>query len=231
MAWILPVAERLGAPGLAIIAFLDSSFLSLPQVGDALIVALTIQHPERWMLYSAATTLGSTAGCFVLYAIARKGGEAFLRRRFSEAQIERGLGLFRRHGLLAVIVPAMLPPPTPIQDLRAPGRTRWCATRGVHARDRDRTRVSLRRRRMAGLQVPARRRPSTSRRISRRRPSSSPASSWSLGVGADRRARAAAPTDTSSKRGTACHEAQHEVTKTPRLASGPCSCKPQHHSS
>jgi membrane protein YqaA with SNARE-associated domain len=115
MAWILPVAERLGAPGLAIIAFLDSSFLSLPQVGDALIVALTIQHPERWMLYSAATTLGSTAGCFVLYTIARKGGEAFLRRRFSEAQIERGLGLFRRHGLLAVIVPAMLPPPTPFK--------------------------------------------------------------------------------------------------------------------
>jgi membrane protein YqaA with SNARE-associated domain len=115
MAWILPVAEGLGAPGLAIIAFLDSSFLSLPNVGDALIVALTIQHPERWMLYSAATTLGSTAGCFVLYAIARKGGEAFLRRRFNEAQIERGLGLFRRHGLLAVIVPAMLPPPTPFK--------------------------------------------------------------------------------------------------------------------
>jgi membrane protein YqaA with SNARE-associated domain len=115
MAWILPVAEGLGAPGLAIIAFLDSSFLSLPQVGDALIVALTIQHPERWMRYSGATTLGSTAGCFVLYAIARKGGEAFLRRRFSDAQIERGLGLFRRHGLLAVIVPAMLPPPTPFK--------------------------------------------------------------------------------------------------------------------
>jgi membrane protein YqaA with SNARE-associated domain len=115
IAWLLPLAERLGAPGLAIIAFLDSSFLSLPNVGDALIVALTIQHPERWMLYSAATTLGSTAGCFVLYAIARKGGEAFLRRRFSEAQIERGLGVFRRHGLLAVIVPAVLPPPTPFK--------------------------------------------------------------------------------------------------------------------
>lgn len=114
-AWLLPLAEQLGAPGLAIIAFLDSSFLSLPQVGDALIVALTIQHPERWMLYSAATTFGSTAGCFILYTIARKGGEAFLRRRFSEARIERGLGLFRRHGLLAVIVPATLPPPTPFK--------------------------------------------------------------------------------------------------------------------
>ncbi len=115
VASILPLAERLGAPGLALIAFLDSSFLSLPQVADALIVALTIQHPERWMLYSAATTLGSTAGCFVLYAIARKGGEAFLRRRFSPEQLERGLGVFRRYGLLAVIVPAFLPPPTPFK--------------------------------------------------------------------------------------------------------------------
>jgi membrane protein YqaA with SNARE-associated domain len=115
IAWVLPIAERLGAPGLAIIAFLDSSFLSLPNVGDALIVALTIQHPERWMLYSAATTIGSAAGCFVLYSIARRGGEAFLRKRFSEAQIERALGLFRQYGLLAVIVPAILPPPTPFK--------------------------------------------------------------------------------------------------------------------
>lgn len=115
MAWILPLAEQLGAPGLAVIAFLDSSFLSLPQVGDALIVALTIQHPDRWILYSGATALGSTAGCFVLYSIARKGGEAFLRKRFTPQQIDKGLGLFRRHGLLAVIVPAFLPPPTPFK--------------------------------------------------------------------------------------------------------------------
>lgn len=113
--FILPIAERLGAPGLALIAFLDSTFIPLPQVGDALIVALTIQHPERWMLYSGATVIGSTAGCFVLYTIARKGGEAFLRRQFTAAQMERGFGLFRRYGVLAVIVPAFLPPPTPLK--------------------------------------------------------------------------------------------------------------------
>lgn len=113
--FILPIAERLGAPGLALIAFLDSSFLSLPQVGDALIVALTIQHPERWMLYSGATAVGSTLGCLVLYFIARKGGEAFLRRRFTPEQIEKGFGVFRRYGLLAVVVPAFLPPPTPFK--------------------------------------------------------------------------------------------------------------------
>jgi membrane protein YqaA with SNARE-associated domain len=113
--FILPIAERLGAPGLAIIAFLDSTFIPLPQVCDALIVALTIQHPERWFLYSGSTVLGSTAGCLVLYGIARKGGEAVLRRQLTEAQIERGFGAFRRYGLLAVIVPAFLPPPTPLK--------------------------------------------------------------------------------------------------------------------
>ena len=115
LTFIQPFAERLGAPGLALVAFLDSSFLSLPNVGDALIVLLVIQHPERWIYYSAATTLGSTAGCLVLYSIARKGGEAFLRRQVSAAKVERGLGLFRKHGLLAVIVPAFLPPPTPFK--------------------------------------------------------------------------------------------------------------------
>jgi membrane protein YqaA with SNARE-associated domain len=115
LAVIEPFAVRLGAPGLALVAFLDCSFLSLPNVGDALIVLLTIQHPDRWVLYSGATTLGSTAGCLVLYFIARKGGEAFLKRRFNANQIERGLGLFRRHGLLAVVVPAFLPPPTPFK--------------------------------------------------------------------------------------------------------------------
>ena len=46
---ITPWAEQLGAPGLALVAMLDSSFLSLPQVTDALIVAFTLKHPERWM--------------------------------------------------------------------------------------------------------------------------------------------------------------------------------------
>ncbi|MFL6279382.1 MAG: hypothetical protein ACJ731_04675 [Vicinamibacterales bacterium] len=37
------------------------------------------------------------------------------RRRFSDARIDRGLGLFRRYELLAAIVPVMLLPPTPFR--------------------------------------------------------------------------------------------------------------------
>ncbi len=114
VTFIQPIAERLGAPGLALISFLDSTFVPMPQVADALIVLLVIQHPERWIYYSGATIVGSVAGCMVIYAIGRKG-DALLRRQFNSGQIERGLGLFRRFGLLAVIVPAFLPPPTPLK--------------------------------------------------------------------------------------------------------------------
>ena len=52
LAWIQGFAESLGGPGLFIIAFLDSSFLSFPEVSDALIVLLTVQYPERMIFYA-----------------------------------------------------------------------------------------------------------------------------------------------------------------------------------
>jgi membrane protein YqaA with SNARE-associated domain len=115
VTFIQPIAEQLGGPGLALVALLDSSFVSLPEVGDALIVLLVIQHPGRWMYYAAMTTLGSVAGCYALYSVGRKGGETFLQKRFSAKNIERGLAVFRRYGLLAVIVPSILPPPMPFK--------------------------------------------------------------------------------------------------------------------
>jgi membrane protein DedA with SNARE-associated domain len=47
--------------------------------------------------------------------LGRKGGEAFLRRRFQASRVERGMAVFRRFGMLAIIVPSLLPPPTPFK--------------------------------------------------------------------------------------------------------------------
>lgn len=115
VAWIEPLAEQMGAPGLALVAFVDSSFISLPQVTDALIVALTLKSPSQWGVHGLATTLGSMAGCLLLYVLARKGGEAFLRRQFKERHIDRGLALVQKHGWLTVAVPALMPPPAPFK--------------------------------------------------------------------------------------------------------------------
>ena len=115
LAWIQGVAAAVGAPGLFIIAFLDSSFLSLPQINDLLVVAMVIQHPERMPLYAAMATLGSIAGCLVLYVLARKGGDALVRRRFSSRRMDRATALVQKYGVLAVLVPALLPPPAPFK--------------------------------------------------------------------------------------------------------------------
>ena len=115
LAWIQGFAESLGGPGLFIIAYLDSSFLSFPEVCDALIVVLTVQHPERMGFYALVTTAGSVAGCYSLFLVGRKGGEAFLRKRFHERHVDRALGVFRRHGMLSIFVPSLLPPPMPFK--------------------------------------------------------------------------------------------------------------------
>lgn len=115
VGWIQSFAEQLGAPGLALVAFLDSSFLSLPEVADALIVVYIVHNPAEWIIVALSATAGSVAGCYALYAVGRKSGEAFLRRRFHERHIDRGLALFRRFGLLAIVIPSILPPPAPFK--------------------------------------------------------------------------------------------------------------------
>ena len=108
-------AEHAGAPGLVLVAFLDSSFLSLPEVSDILVVFFVIRDPASWYYYAAMTTIGSICGCMALYELARRGGDRFLRKRFHERHIERGLDWFKRYGLLVVVVPSILPPPTPFK--------------------------------------------------------------------------------------------------------------------
>src|SRR5262245_32764723 len=109
------LAVSLGGPGLFIVAFLDSSFLSFPEVNDILIVVLTTRHKERMAYYALMTTLGSIAGCLALYGLARRGGEAFLRKRFKPHYIDVAMERFRRYGLLAILIPSILPPPTPFK--------------------------------------------------------------------------------------------------------------------
>lgn len=108
-------ATELGGVGLFVIALLDSSFLSFPQVNDLLIIVLSTKYPERMPYYAGMTTIGSIIGCFMLYGVARRGGEVFLRKRLKGPHVDRAIALYQRHGLLAVVVPSLLPPPVPFK--------------------------------------------------------------------------------------------------------------------
>ncbi len=115
VAAITAWATGLGGVGLFVIAALDSSFLSFPQVNDVLVIVLSAKDPERMSYYAGMTTVGSLIGCFMLFAVARRGGEVFLRKRLKGAHVDRALRLYRRFGLLAVVVPALLPAPVPFK--------------------------------------------------------------------------------------------------------------------
>jgi membrane protein YqaA with SNARE-associated domain len=108
-------AEHMGGVGLLVVAFLDSSFLTLPEVADLLVVIFAVREPDRWLFFAAMTTIGSTAGCYSLYGLARFGGQAMIRRGFHERHVDRVLDWSRRHGALVLIVPALLPPPMPFK--------------------------------------------------------------------------------------------------------------------
>lgn len=113
--WLNAVAVVLGGPGLFAVAFLDSSFVSLPQINDVLVVLMVTEHKARMPYYALMATLGSVAGCYVIYYLAEKGGEALLRTRLSSGRIDRALAVYKRYGLLALVVPALLPPPAPFK--------------------------------------------------------------------------------------------------------------------
>jgi membrane protein YqaA with SNARE-associated domain len=111
---VVAFAGGLGAPGLFLISFLDSSVLTFPVINDLLLIELSLEHPARMPMYALMASLGSVLGCVLLYFIARKGGEAvFHRRAGKHAHAIRHW--VERNGFVGMLVAALLPPPTPFK--------------------------------------------------------------------------------------------------------------------
>ncbi len=111
---IVAFAGGLGAPGLFLISFLDSSVLTFPVINDAILIKLSIDNPARMPLYAFMAALGSVLGCVLLYFIARKGGEALFRRKAGKhAHAIRHW--VEQNGFIGILIAALLPPPTPFK--------------------------------------------------------------------------------------------------------------------
>ncbi len=107
-------AGTLGAPGLFLISFLDSSVLTFPVINDLLLIELSIENPSRMPIYALMAGTGSVLGCVLLYFLARKGGEAFFHRKAGD----RGAAVrhwVEKNGFMGMLVAALLPPPTPFK--------------------------------------------------------------------------------------------------------------------
>lgn len=103
-----------GPFGLFAIALLDSALVPLPGGPDVVMILLTIQRPSWMPIYAAAATVGSVAGCVILYYLSRKAGRRALER-FSAAKQARVKSLIDRYDVLSVLIASILPPPFPFK--------------------------------------------------------------------------------------------------------------------
>lgn len=111
---LLEWLKAFGALGLFGISLVDSAGIPLPGGPDAVMIWLSASKPALMPLYALAATAGSAIGCTLLYLVARRAGVVALNRLKPEkrARIENLLG---RYDLVAVMVPAVLPPPFPFK--------------------------------------------------------------------------------------------------------------------
>jgi membrane protein YqaA with SNARE-associated domain len=108
---VMPALAKLGLWGVGVVAFVDSSSLPVPM--DVILAGYVWSDKSRFWAYCLMASLGSALGGLVPYAVGRAGGELFLVRRFNRQRFEQMRQRFERQEFLAVLVPSMLPPPTP----------------------------------------------------------------------------------------------------------------------
>ena len=104
-----------GLFGLFIVSIVDSSFVPLPIPGitDIMLVVLAARH-SNWFLLITIATLGSAIGGYLSYQVGQSGGIAFLEKRIPPRVFNRVRDWMERHAILAVALPAILPPPMPL---------------------------------------------------------------------------------------------------------------------
>ncbi len=110
---MLAVLKPLGIWGIGALAIVDSS--SIPMPIDALVIGYVAADHRRFVLYALMAALGSAIGALVPYLVGRAGGELFLLKRIDRARYENLRDRFERQEFLAILVPAMMPPPMPIK--------------------------------------------------------------------------------------------------------------------
>jgi membrane protein YqaA with SNARE-associated domain len=101
----------LGVWGIGAAALLDSSSIPIPM--DALLAVYVWNDKSHFWLYCLLAAAGSAVGGLLPYGLGRAGGELFLLKHVNRARYERIRTRFENQEFLAMMIPSMLPPPTP----------------------------------------------------------------------------------------------------------------------
>ena len=116
-AWLAAAAAALGPWGIFLVALADNAFIPLPQGVDALLVVQAMHSPSTAYLAAGLGVAGSVIGSVVLYSLARRAGAAMLRKRVSEAGMQRIRRTIEEYGAAALIPPAAIPLPLPMKPV------------------------------------------------------------------------------------------------------------------
>ena len=108
---LLPFLAKFGIWGIGALALLVSSSIPIPM--DAFLAFSIWNDKGRFWLYCLAAAAGSAIGGLLPYGLGRAGGELFLLKRVNRERYERMRTRFERQEFLAMMIPSMLPPPTP----------------------------------------------------------------------------------------------------------------------
>jgi membrane protein YqaA with SNARE-associated domain len=117
-AFFVKLLGVLGIWGAFVIAAVDSAAFGIPldpvMIGYAVLYS---QQEKPWLIAVAVllASLGSAVGSMVPYWIGRKGGEPLLLKKISHERLEQLRDRYESWEFFSIMVPAMLPPPTPMK--------------------------------------------------------------------------------------------------------------------
>jgi membrane protein YqaA with SNARE-associated domain len=110
---MLAALKPLGVWGIGGLAVIDSSTIPVPI--DALLIDYVANDHRRFLLYCFMAAFGSAVGSLLPYYLGRAGGELFLLKRINRQRYEQMRDRFEKQEFLAIMVPAMMPPPMPVK--------------------------------------------------------------------------------------------------------------------
>jgi membrane protein YqaA with SNARE-associated domain len=108
---LLAALKPFGYWGIGAIAILDSSSIPVPM--DLIVAGYAWSDRRRVVLYVLMAAIGSAIGGLLPFFLGRAGGELFLLKRIDRQRYEQLRDRFERQEFLALLIPSMLPPPTP----------------------------------------------------------------------------------------------------------------------
>jgi membrane protein YqaA with SNARE-associated domain len=109
--WLLALLKPLGFWGAGCIAFVDAAAFPVPQ--DLIIAGYVWANKKQFYLYVMVAAAGSALGGLVPFLLGRAGGELFLMKRINRTRYEQLRDRFEKQEFLALMIPSILPPPTP----------------------------------------------------------------------------------------------------------------------